>query len=177
VRLYEVYVGAMKKTRVIAENGLLAALSIIILLLGSLIEALDLSSAAIAGFAVLAVRARWGRNSAIGLYSVTSALSLMMLPNKIPALLYVFYGGLYPILKAEIERMGKIWLQWILKVGSVLVFFSLGLWVAMSLLGIDAGFTVGAVLDAGLVPVAVCADLAMTALLKQYAHIISRKKR
>ena len=47
--------------------------------------------------------------------------------------------------------MGKIWLQWILKVGSVLVFFSLGLWVAMSLLGIDAGFTVGAVLYAVLV--------------------------
>ena len=116
----------MKKTRVIAENGLLAALSIIILLLGSLIEALDLSSAAIAGFAVLAVRARWGRNSAIGLYAVTAALSLMVLPNKIPALLYVFYGGLYPILKAEIERVGKVWLQWILKVGSVLVSFSLG---------------------------------------------------
>ena len=106
----------MRKTRVIAENGLLAALSIIILLLGSLIEALDLSSAAIAGFAVLAVRIRWGRRSAIALYGVTSVLSMLMLPNKIPALLYVFYGGLYPILKAEIERLGSVLLQWVLKI-------------------------------------------------------------
>ena len=177
MRLYKVYVTSMRKTKVIAENGLLAALSIIILLLGSIIEALDLSSAAIAGFAVLAVRMRWGRNSAVALYAVTSVLSMVLLPNKIPALLYVFYGGLYPILKAEIERISKPWLQWVLKVLSVLVFFSIGLWVAMSLLGIDAGFTVGWVLYAVLVPVSVCADIALTAIMKQYAHIINRKKR
>ena len=166
----------MKKTKVVAENGLLAALSIIILLLGSIIEALDMSCAAIAGFAVLAVRVRWGRNAAVSLYAVTAVLSLALLPNKIPALLYVFYGGLYPILKAEIERLGSTLLQWVLKVASVLAFFSLGLWVAMSLMGIDAGFTVGPVLYAVLVPVAVCADLALTALLRQYGHIIGRKK-
>ena len=167
----------MRKTRIIAENGLLAALSVIILLLGSIIEALDLSSAAIAGFAVLAVRMRWGRNSALALYTVTSVLSMAMLPNKIPALLYVFYGGLYPILKAEIERIGNVYLQWILKVVSVLLFFSVGLWVAMSLMGIDAGFTVGWALYGVLVPVSVCADIALSALMKQYAHIINRKKR
>ncbi len=167
----------MRKTRVIAENGLLAALSVIILLLGSIIEALDMSSAAIAGFAVLAVRVRWGRNSAVALYCVTSVLSMVMLPNKIPALLYVFYGGLYPILKAEIEKLGKPFLEWVLKIGSVLVFFSLGLWIAMSLLGIEAGFTVGWVLYAVLVPVSVCADLALSALIKQYGPIINRKKR
>lgn len=167
----------MKRTRVVAENGLLAALSVIILLIGSLIEALDLSSAALAGFAVLAVRMRWGRNSAIALYGVTSVLAMLLLPNKIPVLLYMFYGGLYPILKAEIERLGNVVLQWVLKVASVLVFFSMGLWVAMSLLGLNAGFTVGVALYALLVPVSVCADLALTAVMKQYAHIINRKRR
>lgn len=167
----------MKRTRVVAENGLLAALSVIILLIGSLIEALDLSSAALAGFAVLAVRMRWGRNSAIALYGVTSVLAMLLLPNKIPVLLYMFYGGLYPILKAEIERLGNVVLQWVLKVASVLVFFSMGLWVAMSLLGLNAGFTVGIALYALLVLVSVCADLALTAVMKQYAHIINRKRR
>jgi len=167
----------MKNTRVVAENGLLAALSVIILLIGSLIEALDLSSAALAGFAVLAVRMRWGRNSAIALYGVTSVLAMLLLPNKIPVLLYIFYGGLYPILKAEIERLGNVVLQWVLKVASVLVFFSIGLWVAMSLLGLQAGFTVGVALYALLVPVSVCADLVLTAIMKQYAHIINRKRR
>lgn len=177
LRLLQVYVKAMRKTRVIAENGLLAALSVIILLLGSLIEALDMSSAVLAGFAVLAMRIRWGRKSAIALYAVTSVLAMMLLPNKVPVILYVFYGGLYPILKAEIERIGSTLLQWVLKVGSVLLFFSAGLWVAMSLLGVDAGFTVGVALYAVLVPVSVCADLAMSAIMRQYAHLISRKKR
>lgn len=166
----------MRKTRVIAENGLLSALSIIILLLGTLIEALDMSSAALAGFAVLAMRIRWGRRSAIALYAVTSVLAILFVPGT-SSILYVFYGGLYPILKAEIERLGSVVLQWILKVGSVAAFFSLGLWVAMSLLGIKTGFTVGYVLYAVLVPVAVCADLALTVIMKQYAHLLIRKKR
>ncbi len=166
----------MKKTRVIAENGLLAALSIIVLLLGSLIDVLDMSSAAIAGFAVLAARIRWGRNSAVALYALTSVLSMLLLPNKVPALLYVFYGGLYPILKAEFERIKNRVLEWVFKVGSVLLFFSIGLWVMMSLLGLDAGFTVGPVLYAAMIPVAVCADLAMTVIMRQYAHVINRKK-
>ncbi len=166
----------MKKTRVIAENGLLAALSIIVLLLGSLIDVLDMSSAAIAGFAVLAVRIRWGRNSAVALYALTSVLSILLLPNKVPALLYVFYGGLYPVLKAEFERVRSRVLEWVLKVGSVLISFSIGLWVMMFLLGLDAGFTVGPMLFAAMVPVAVCADLAMTVIIRQYANIINRKK-
>lgn len=167
----------MKKTRIIAESGMLSALSTVLLLFGSIIEALDLSCAVLAGFCVLAMRMRHGRGGAVAVYCTSAVLSFLLLPNKIPAVLYVFYGGLYPILKPEIERLKSRVLRWVLKVLSVLVFFSIGIAVTTFVLGIESGFTVGVPLYALLMAVAVAADIAISGIMQRFAHIVAYKKR
>lgn len=167
----------MKKTKIIAEGGMLAALSTVILFMGTIIDALDLSCAVLAGFAVLAMRIRHGRTGAFAVYCATAAISFLMLPNKIPAVLYVFYGGLYPMLKPEIERIRSAVLRWVLKVASVLASFSLGLAFITYILGVKSGFTVGLPLYALLALVAVAADVAISGIVRRYGHIVAFGKR
>lgn len=167
----------MRKTKIIAEGGMLAALSTVILFMGTIIDALDLSCAVLAGFAVLAMRIRHGRAGSFAVYCVTAVLSFALLPNKVPAVLYVFYGGLYPLLKPEIERIESALLQWILKVSSVMVSFSLGLAFITGILGVESGFTVGLPLYLLLVLVAVAADISISAIVRRYGHIVVFRKR
>lgn len=167
----------MKKTRIIAESGMLSALSTVLLLLGSVIDVLDLSCAVLAGFCVLMMRIRHGRIGAAAVYFTSSALALLLLPNKVPAVLYVFYGGLYPLVKPEIERLKSRALQWVIKIAFALVSFSAALALMTFVLGIDSGFTVGAPLYILIAAVAVFADLGITGVSARLAGIAARKKR
>ncbi len=167
-----------KKTRIIAESGMLAAVSIVLLYLGSVIEVLDLTGAFLAGVAVLIMRVRWGRSSGWTVYAVTSTLALLIVPNKIPVLLYIFYGGLYPLLKAEIELICKPWLEWTIKTASVCLLYAAGVATAKFLFGLedmDFGLTewimypITALVNAA-------ADVTITVVLQQYGQAFSRKK-
>ena len=165
------------KTKMIAESGMLAALSVVILLLGSVIDTLDLSCAVLAGFAALAMRIRHGRAGAVAVYITTSVLGFLLLPNKIPVVLYMFYGGIYPIIKPEIERLRSVVLQWVLKIVSVLVLFTIGLVVITFILGMESGFTVGIPLYLLLIVVAVCTDIAITAIVRRFGPVVAGKRR
>lgn len=166
-----------KKTKIIAESGMLSALSVVVLLLGAVVDVLDLSSAVLAGFCVLAMRVRHGRTGALAVYGTSAVLAFLLLPNKVPAVLYIFYGGLYPLVKPEIERIKSRVLQWILKVAFVLVSFSAGLALITFVLGIESGYTIGVPLYLLLAVIAVFADLAITGIAARFAHTMRRKKR
>lgn len=167
----------MKKTRIVAESGMLSALSVVILLFGAIIDVLDLTCAVFAGFCVIAMRIRHGRKGAVAVYCTCAVLAFLLLPNKIPAVLYIFYGGLYPLLKPEIERIPVAAVQWILKVLSVLLFFSVGLLVITFVLGLESGFTVGVSLYLLLIVVAVAADIAISGLVKRFGYVVASGKR
>lgn len=166
-----------KKTKIIAESGMLSALSVVVLLLGAVIDVLDLSSAVLAGFCVLAMRVRYGRTGAAAVYGTSAVLAFLLLPNKVPAVLYIFYGGLYPLVKPEIERIKSRALQWVLKLAFVLASFSVGLAVIAFVLGVDAGYTIGVPLYLLLAVVAVFADVAMTGISARFGHIVRGKRR
>ena len=76
----------MKKTKKIALSAILAALGVIILYLGALVDVLDLSVAILASFLILFCTAELGYSTALSVWLVTSLLSLLLLPNKAPAL-------------------------------------------------------------------------------------------
>lgn len=165
------------KTKIVAESGMLSALSVVVLLLGAVVDVLDLSSAVLAGFCVLAMRVRYGRTGAVAVYGTSAVLSFLLLPNKVPAVLYIFYGGLYPLVKPEIERIKSRVLQWILKVAFVLASFSAWLALITFVLGVESGYTLGVSLYLLLAVIAVFADIAMTGIMGKFAHIMRRKKR
>ena len=109
-----------KKTKSIAFSAILSALSVSFLYLGSVIEVLDLSTAALTSFLVVFAVIELGGAYPYLIWACTSAISLLLLPNKLPALLYLFFAGIYPILKALFERYRPLF-SWSLKMSSFFI--------------------------------------------------------
>lgn len=113
------------RTRRIAISAILAAIGVVLLYLGAMIEVLDLTVVVLASLVcVLAVLEMGGAWPWL-IYATVSVLSLVLLPQKTPALLFLLFGGYYPILKAYFERRRRP-LAWMLK----LLNFNLALVVA-----------------------------------------------
>lgn len=84
---------------------MLAALGVVILYLGSLVEILDLSMAAIASLLCIFAVIEYGGSAPWLVFGVTAVLSLVLLPQKTPAVMYACFFGFYPILKERFEKM------------------------------------------------------------------------
>ena len=93
---------------------MLAALSVVLLYLGSFIEVMDMAIAAIASLCVIITVIEYGKSAPWAVYGVTSILSLILLPNKSPAAFYALFFGFYPIIKEKLEKKSKV-VCWILK--------------------------------------------------------------
>jgi hypothetical protein len=104
-------------SRKIAFSAILAALSVVLLYIGS-ISVLDMSSVVICALLTMLAVVEAGEKYAWLTALVTGALSLLLLPVKLPAVLYLFFGGIYPILKARMEKT-PYWLSWLFKISTL----------------------------------------------------------
>lgn len=103
-----------KNTKRLTVCAMLAALGVVILYLGSLVEVLDLSMAVLASLCCIIAVIEYGKSAPWAVYGVTAILSLILLPAKTPAAFYTVFFGFYPILKEKLERLKRP-LQWLLK--------------------------------------------------------------
>ncbi len=105
----------MKKTRLLARCAILTALSVTLLYLAGVLPAASLTLAAFAAVlpaaAVLQGGLRWGAM----VWLASSALGLLLAPDKSMALLYALVLGHYTITKSLIERIGCLPAEWALK--------------------------------------------------------------
>ena len=100
--------GIPQNTKKITVGALLAAMGVALLFLGSFIEALDLSMAALASFFCLfAVIELKGPFSWL-IYAVTSVLAVVLMPYCFGGWFYLLFFGYYPILKEKIDQLPKI---------------------------------------------------------------------
>ena len=99
----------------IVVTGVLVALSVLILYLGCAIEVLDLTMSAIVSLLVVIIVIEMGYKYAWFAYFSTSILSLLLLPQKTPAIFYACFMGFYPIIKSHIERLNSAILRWTIK--------------------------------------------------------------
>ena len=105
---------AKKHTKRLTVSAMLAALGVVIMSLGALIESLDLTTAALASMLCIYAVIELGRGYPWMIWAVTSLLSLLLLPYpKTPALFYVLMGA-YPIIKEKLEKRPR-WLCFCLK--------------------------------------------------------------
>ena len=93
---------------------MLCALGVVLLLLGSVIEVMDIAMAALASLLCIFAVIEYGGAAPWLVFSVTGVLSLILLPNKTPAAMYVVFLGYYPIIKEKLERFKKP-IAWVLK--------------------------------------------------------------
>ena len=90
--------------RKIAFGAILAALACVMLLIGGVLELLDMTSAAAASAVVLISCALLGMKSALSVYAVSAALTLILMPSATSTIYYVLLLGYYPILKILLEK-------------------------------------------------------------------------
>ena len=86
----------------------------LILFLGSLVDVLDLTVAMIASILCTVVLIEVGRFWPWLTYAVVAALSLLLLPNKVPAVVFLL-TGYYPIIKQKLEKLKKL-IAWPIKI-------------------------------------------------------------
>lgn len=105
----------MKKTKKLTITALLAALSVMVLYLGSIIPSGQLGFAAIGCVLGIVAVIQCGMAWAAGLYVVCSLLALLLLPNKTTAILYAAFFGYYPLIKSLAEHIPHRVLEWCVK--------------------------------------------------------------
>ena len=153
----------------IVVTGVLVALSVIILYLGCAIEVLDLTMSAIVSLLVVVIVIEMGYKYAWFAYLATSVLSLLLLPQKSPAIFYTCFMGFYPIIKSHIERLNSSVLRWIIKLitgnlALVAMFVLLSLFVPDEF---ESGIILVATYILGIVAF-VMYDVALTKLITAY---------
>ncbi len=93
---------------------MLAALGVVLLYAGAMIEVVDISMAVFASLLCVVAVIEYGGRWPWMIYGVTAVLALVLLPNKSPAVYYAFFFGFYPILKEKFEKLPRL-LSWVLK--------------------------------------------------------------
>ncbi len=93
-----------QRTKHLTLSAMLTALSVVVLYLGTLLDVLALTAAGIASLFVWFAKRELPCVFAVSVYVATSFLSLLLLPNPEAGVVYLFFGGLYPLLKNAMER-------------------------------------------------------------------------
>ena len=167
------------RTRTITVCAMLSALGVVVLYLGSFIDVLDASMAVVASVMSIVAVIEFGRSAAWSIYAVTAVLSLILLPNKSPAVMYAAFFGFYPILKEVFEKKNKI-VAWMLKeitfnVALVVCFFIIRFVIFIGIPEIPLMmYILGALL---LEAVFVLYDLALTRAISLYVFNLRKRLR
>jgi len=104
-----------KKTRVITLSALFSALAVISLSIASVWPTGQLGLVAVSSLFTAAAVIEAGIAPGIYVFIVSSALGMLILPNKAAPLLYLLFFGYYPVIKSLIERNANKLIQWALK--------------------------------------------------------------
>ena len=129
-----------KNTKQLALAGIFAGLGVVILLLGALLQVLDLSAAALVALLIAVAVLELSPIYPPLIYVATGLLSLVLLPDKLAAVVYLTITGYYPIVKRYFERL-PVWLSWVLKFVLFNLALTAPLGVGVWLLSLDLSFT------------------------------------
>lgn len=97
----------MKNSRIIAFAGVLSALSVLLLFLGSVIWVLGYVMPIVVSILMIVLVQSVSKKSALLTHISTSVLSIILLNEKETALLYALFFGYYPIIKDKIEAISS----------------------------------------------------------------------
>ena len=93
-----------------ALGGILAAVAVVIMAMGTLIPVATYVCPMICALMLKAVLQTCGRRTAWAWYGAVAALSLLLAPDKEAAAVFVFIGY-YPIVKPALDRKRLSWLR------------------------------------------------------------------
>lgn len=100
------------ESRKIALSGVFGSLAAVLMLMGGILPLATYVAPALAGILIVPVAIEFGIKTGYVLYAAIGLLSLFVVPDKEMSLIFVFFLGFYPLLKASIERMRSRAAQW-----------------------------------------------------------------
>ncbi|MCI8501320.1 MAG: hypothetical protein HFJ85_03690 [Oscillospiraceae bacterium] len=123
----------MSKTFRVVFSGMIAALCIVLLLCTGFFPFATVALPAVAGVLMVPIVVELGVKWACLVYAATAAVSFFITPEPSAMLLYIFFFGYYPVVKALIERLHKSMLEWAMKFllvnAAMVVLFLLASWL------------------------------------------------
>ena len=99
----------------IALCGVLGALSVVLLLLGSALQIGTYAAPMLVSFLQIPVLEEYGGKYALLLYITVSILAVLLVPETELALFYALVMGYYPVLRKAMQRVKSTLLRWIAK--------------------------------------------------------------
>ncbi len=93
-----------QQSRRMALCGLMAALSLVVVLMGGLISLATFACPMLAMTCLLPVLRECGARLSLALYAAVSILALLLVPDKELAAFYIFFG-FYPVLRPVLNRL------------------------------------------------------------------------
>lgn len=174
----------MRKTesQKIALCGMLGALSVVLLLIGSALQIGTYAAPMLAAFLLIPVLEDYGPRYALTLYATVSILAVLFVPETELAFFYVLVMGYYPVLRVKLDTLKNTVLRWIIKFAVfnaatvlvyLLLFALLGPAVLDELLA-DGTAMLAALLAAGNLSFWLC-DRALAALTRYY-HLVVKPR-
>lgn len=108
----------MKQSSKCALGGIVAALSLVMMISVAVIPFLTYALPAAAGMLIVFMFVETDKKWAFGVYCTVAILGMLLVPDKEVAVMYLAFFGYYPIIKSVFEaRLGNA-LSWILKVAA-----------------------------------------------------------
>ena len=99
----------------IALGGVIAALSVVLMMTSGVITSLGYTVPMIAGLLLMVLVMEFGTRFTFLVYIAVSIISIFILGNKESAILYISFFGYYPIIKSIFEKKLKKILCWVCK--------------------------------------------------------------
>ena len=101
----------MRKTKKLTVSAVTVAIGVMFMVLGGFVDVLDLSACALSSVLVAFIYIEVGSPYTWLVWLCTSLLSFVCFPGSVLWFVYLIVFGIYPILKAYIERLNRaFWL-------------------------------------------------------------------
>ena len=120
----------MKKAKITAVCGMMAALSVVLMFITTFVSVLVYVLPIATGLIVFFISEFADKKWAAGVFFTTAVLSLVLLTDKEAGLTYTLFFGYYPLIKHSLEKLPKA-LAWVVK----LVIFNIAA-VCIGVLGV-----------------------------------------
>ena len=163
----------MRKTKYITFCALMAALSVVMLLLGALLNIFDLTMVVIASVFLLIARLEIGYKS-VAIYFVTIAISVIIPATFITAIEYAIIA-IYPIFKPLLDKQTAV-VKWVCKVVYILL-ASGGIFLVSRLLVAEAPLYMDILLAVGCLAIFFVYDILLFRFSMYYGFKLRHKLR
>lgn len=164
----------MKQSSKCALGGIIAALSLVLMISVAIIPFLTYALPAAAGLLIVIIVMEIDKKWAFGVYCTVAILGMLLVPDKEVAVMYLAFFGYYPILKAVTESRLPVAIGWIVKVATFVGTMAVSYFLMIKFMGV----TIDEVDEMGIIAIPlllglgtfafVIYDIALTKLITLY---------